>query len=190
MIKLIQNQDIQENLDFKYIKHRKLISRIILPITRYLRARNTEKYLSKKKWGSILDVGCGDGYFLRRCEGKFKERYGLDLMLGDKIEKKLDFPDNSFDTVTMLAVIEHLDYPKDIIAEISRILKQNGSFIFTTPSYKAEKFINLYAKDIKEEHKQYFTKENISIILSSSLKLVNYNTFEFGLNQCFHFKKI
>lgn len=188
MIKIIKNSDINKNLNFKYIKHRKLISRIILPITRWLRARNTEKYL--KRGVSILDVGCGDGYFLRRCEGKFKQRHGLDLMLGDKIEKKLDYPDNSLDTVTMLAVIEHLDYPKDIITEISRILKPNGSFIFTTPNHKAEKFINLYAKDIKEEHKQYFTKENINQYLNDRLKLVNYNTFEFGLNQCFHIKKI
>jgi len=47
---------------------------------------------------------------------------------------KLPFPDNSFDVVTMWAVIEHIPKGTEIKAlkEINRVLKKNGIFCFNT----------------------------------------------------------
>jgi SAM-dependent methyltransferase len=51
----------------------------------------------------------------------------------------LPFPDNSFDTVTCIEVIEHLHpfIASQILAEASRVLKKDSQFILTTPNYRS-----------------------------------------------------
>jgi hypothetical protein len=66
---------------FGYIKRRTGIGRVVLPITGYLRTINTEKYI--KEGERLLDIGCGDGYFIKR--SKCWERYGMDKLLGDEV---------------------------------------------------------------------------------------------------------
>lgn len=143
----------------------------------------------KDKKQRLLDLGCGDGYFLYRWT-KCKERYGLDKLLGDEIEGSLDFPDNYFDYVTMLAVIEHLSQPEKLIREIWRVLKPNGKLIITTPKMIAEFFIKFYYPNIKKEHKYYFDLFRIKRIFGNGFKLCGYHTFALGLNQAFCLQKI
>jgi ubiquinone/menaquinone biosynthesis C-methylase UbiE len=47
---------------------------------------------------------------------------------------KLPFPDASFDLVTCSWVLEHLKEPQRVFAEISRVLKTGGHFLFITPN--------------------------------------------------------
>lgn len=175
------------NLRLKYAAHRKIISRLVLPVTRFLRAVHVERYL--KDGDRLLDIGCGDGYFIERNRNRYNEIVGLDRLLGDQIEKTLDFPDNSFDCVTMLAVIEHLDYPWDILQEIRRILKPGGRCVFTTPKKSAEWLINLYVKEIHDEHKFYFDEHAVRMN-AAGFKLLDYGTFILGLNQVFCLEKL
>ena len=188
MITLSQGSDFNfMDLDLRYIRHRGLISKIVLPITRWLRAANAQRYV--KKGERLLDIGCGDGYFLKKNRTKFTELIGVDRLLGDKIEKKLALPDENFDCVTMLAVIEHLDYPWEIIEEIRRVLKPGGLLIFTTPKHSAEWLINLYVKEIHDEHKNYFNIESVRK-KAIGFRLVDYRTFILGLNQVFCLEKL
>jgi ubiquinone/menaquinone biosynthesis C-methylase UbiE len=186
MIKIDKNGIEGEELEsLKYIKGRAAISRIILPVTRFLRAINAEKYIAGGE--RLLDIGCGDGYFIKRL--KIEKRYGLDKLLGDEVTDKLDFQDNFFDYVTMLAVIEHIKEPELLLKEIHRVLKPNGKFIFTTPKKQAEFLFRLYAKDIDEEHETYFDVEKIKKLAGNMFELVGYKTFIFGLNQVFCLQK-
>lgn len=174
-------------LRLKYAIHRKIISRLVLPVTRFFRAMNTERYL--RNGNRLLDIGCGDGYFIERNINRYDEIIGLDRLLGDTIEKTLPFPDNYFDCVTMLAVIEHFNYPWDILGEIKRVLKPGGRCVFTTPKKSAEWLINLYVKEIHDEHKYYFDEDTIRMN-ATGFKLVAYDTFIFGLNQVFCLEKL
>ncbi len=98
---------------------------------------------------SILDVGCGAG-FLTNDLGKagFKVT-GVDLSESSlEIAKKYDhshcvkylpanayqlpFSNASFDVVTCMDFLEHVESPKDVVNEISRVLKPGGLFIFHT----------------------------------------------------------
>ena len=184
MIKLTkEDQDLAlESLG--YVK-RRLFGRIILPITRRLRAVNAEKYMKSAE--RHLDVGCGDGYFLRRSQ--CQERFGLDKLLGDNVTDELDFPDSYLDYVTMLAVIEHLPSPEGIFKEVARVLKPSGRFIITTPRKSADLLIKLYAKNIDEEHESYFDYERIRELAGTMLKIVGHHNFIFGLNQVFCLEK-
>lgn len=186
MIKITKEGEFGAILEsLGYIKRRGLIGKVILPITRYMRAINAERYMEPAR--RHLDIGCGDGYFLRR--SKCEERYGVDKLLGDEVTDKLDFSDSYFDYVTMLAVIEHLSQPEDIFKEVWRVLKTGGHFIITTPRKSAELLIRMYAKNINEEHKSYFDYDRIKKLAGTMFDITGHHTFIFGLNQAFCLKK-
>lgn len=169
-----------------FYKGKRWISRLIVPFTRRIRAFQANKYISPAK--RLLDLGCGTGYFLRKVKGE--EKYGLDKIIGDDFSDIKKFPDNYFDYVTMLAVIEHLENPVEICREVARILVPGGKFIFTTPKRSTESILKFYVKDIKQQHKHYFDFDKVeSLAEKSNLTVVAYKTFIFGLNQIFCLQK-
>ena len=98
--------------------------------------------------GKLLDVGCLWGIFLahasargfdvqgvephRRAVEHVREHLGFPVFHG--LLREAQFPDNHFDVVTMLDVIEHVHDPVAEIAEIRRILKPGGVLVVGTPN--------------------------------------------------------
>jgi SAM-dependent methyltransferase len=104
--------------------------------------------------GRILDIGCGNvPYFLLNTEFSYKfgidkvaygesqrafcEEHGIHFTDFDfEKESALPFDDQYFNTVTMLAVVEHIG-PKRLptmIDEARRVLKAGGVCVVTTPA--------------------------------------------------------
>lgn len=152
-----------------------ILGRLIKPFTKRMRAREALKYV---KGDSILDIGCGDGFFLSKV--KCEKKVGIDKIHGQVIDKKLDFPSKSFDTVSMLAVIEHLEHDKEIINECYRVLKDGGRLIITTPLVKAEKFIKHYDPDTG--HVKNYDYDSLKKLLCK-FKIMEYHKFDLGMNQ-------
>ena len=98
---------------------------------------------------SILDAGCGQGYFCNLLNNKKYHEVGIDISnsaikkaktLYPKInfkvcslEDRLPFNDKSFDVVWSTEVIEHIYYVYNYLHEINRILKPNSILCITTP---------------------------------------------------------
>lgn len=97
--------------------------------------------------GRALDVGCGNGSFIRhmntlgwRCEGvefnptavRVCRKAGLKVFHGEL--KEAGFPDACFDLVTARQLIEHLPDPAAFVKEVARILKPGGRFVIITPN--------------------------------------------------------
>ena len=171
-----------------YSKSGKLLGRLIMPITTRLRSHYAMKGMGNT--GSHLDIGCGDCLFLLRspCE----RRVGLDTRYDDHVVDRLDFPDSSFDNVTMLAVIEHMENPVAIVREVHRVLRPGGRFVVTTPRRAAEQFIRLYSKDIDADeggHEDNLDEAKMNELTAGLMRPVMYRTFLFGLNQLFVYER-
>lgn len=98
---------------------------------------------------SVLDIGCGAGFLTNGLSAKGHHVTGIDLSLTSlEVAKKHDsknavkylqanayqlpFEDASFDVVTAMDVLEHVDNPQRLIQEARRVLKPNGLFFFHT----------------------------------------------------------
>jgi|SRR5579864_2425583 len=90
--------------------------------------------------GTLLDVGCGNGYFLKRAEAKGYTVHGCDLRERPPYDgcaytqgnaEALKFPDKSFDIVTCNHTIEHVRDLKSTLAELKRIARKQ--VVITTP---------------------------------------------------------
>ena len=110
-------------------------------------------FLEDMKPGKLLDVGCGNGVFLRRMRRLGWSGTGIDFdakaienatkLHGDGLTfmntdlSGARFPDNSFHAVTMSHVIEHIPDPVGLLVESRRILKQGGRLVVTTPNVRS-----------------------------------------------------
>jgi ubiquinone/menaquinone biosynthesis C-methylase UbiE len=93
-----------------------------------------------------LDVGCGNGSYTVRIAQGVDEMHGIDIeperlsQLPSTIHthlmpaEQMEFPDDHFDVVTCIEVLEHVEDVRRTIAEIHRVLRPGGTFAWTVPN--------------------------------------------------------
>ena len=171
-------------------------------------------YLSKKfkeivkPNSTLLDIGCGNGNYVVDENRKLiswavgidvskkvvEKNQCLDKIVIGNIEK-IPFKDNSFDCVTGLWVLEHLENPEKVLDQIYRVLKPRCKFIFAAPNYdylplriaknlsflEINKLINkwLFGREKKDIFKTYYKANSIGIIeklVKDKFKIVELRT--------------
>ncbi len=132
--------------------------------------------------GDVLDFGGNDGELKKLVKGKYLVvNYNYSVM--DKTH---------FDTIVILAVIEHLDFEEvfDIFLKFKKILNSNGRIFLTTPTKMARPILEFWArvgivdKGNILEHRHYWTKNEIYCLARKTGFVVKrYKKFQIGFNQ-------
>jgi SAM-dependent methyltransferase len=105
--------------------------------------------------GTVLDVGCGQGFESARLLGPHRQVVGVDyseeavglaranyggygLETAQMNALALGLAEGSFDWACSSHLIEHFDDPEGHVAELARVLKDDGTAFFLTPNAPAD----------------------------------------------------
>ncbi len=152
---------------------------------------------------TVLDLGCGyDAPFLRAIKNRISFGIGIDIVVNKKVKSRkikllehdlnycLPFPDNSFDVVTSLANLEHLNKPEQSLCEVYRLLKPGGRLFLTTPSVYAKPVLEFLSFELKlispqeiQDHKHYFNRKRLEqFCQSAGFRAWEHRYFQLGMN--------
>jgi len=153
------------------------------------------RYTNLNPSSTILDIGCGSGLMLNALEG-LGNTSGMD-MSDDAIQfsqeifrggirkgylpDNVPFPENQFDLITALDVIEHIDDDVQSLKTIKELLTATGTAIIPVPAYMV-----LWSHfDEINEHKRRYTLTELKNKLEQAgfriEKISYYNTFLFPI---------
>jgi len=162
--------------------------------------------------GDVLDIGCGSGY-LAHFVSKGQRYVGIDVSeerLHLLKRKYMNHPDyefwcidvdediasdllsfnSAFDTITLLAVIEHLRNPESLLNYLHRLLKDEGRLLITTPTPAGDKISRFIStttsgtKDLPHPHVRIYSQASLTTIAEEcGFPVLCYTGFEFGMNQ-------
>ena len=158
----------------------------------YLKTRSKLAYLYRKlllypriikrTQGKILDYGCGIGDFLsvapnstgvdinKSCVDYCNEQ---GLSASHILDSTIPFPDDTFDTVILDNVYEHLSDTRSVMIEVARVLKTKGITIIGVPGVKGFSLDSTHIKFYDDE------------ILTDSLSKYNFKKIEFFYSPLF-----
>jgi SAM-dependent methyltransferase len=115
--------------------------------------RLVTKELALPTDAQMLDIGCNTGPMLIPLRGRGYDIVGIDISVDDVQQAEcylgdlslpanrlsvadgtsLPFRDASFDTILLVDILEHTDFPERIVAETKRLLRPGGIAIATVP---------------------------------------------------------
>jgi SAM-dependent methyltransferase len=157
--------------------------------------------------GSVLDLGCGDAVVLTRLrpdqayvgvDGRAelvaslqKRHPGYQFYARDLDREPLSLS-GRFQTIVLMAVIEHLSQPGRMLSQIGRYLDAGGRLLITTPSpfgnrvHQVGARAGLFSLEAMRDHKVIFTEATLSHQLwHNGLRVSRYRRFLLGCNQLF-----
>ena len=125
---------------------------------------------------SVLDLGCGDGAFLKKLEKEKEVRgvgveisndgvvkclaKGLTVFQGDVDEGLMDYDDDTFDYVTLLSTIQMLYHPDLVILEMLRVGKK-AIISFPNYGYIKNRFVFLAGRAPAYRGTSWYSTPNI-----------------------------
>ena len=135
--------------------------------------------------GRVLDIGCGRGLLLRQLRNRGWEVVGTELSQDSahyarsilQIDVKtshlgdLHLPADSFDTVILWHVLEHIADPADLLQEVVRILRPGGTLLVAVPNFGSLEArwgrAHWFHLDVPR-HLNHFTPQTLRAMLEAS----------------------
>ena len=156
------------------------------------------EYFPKDVRGRLLDIGCGDGVFLKHDKEVGFEVWGIDFdkksveiarkgvgadtIFAMSLEEFYQFAKEKglkFDVITFFEVLEHQDKPKDFLRMVKGLLKNGGYIAGSVPNRESFFLIELHQKkyswiDHPPNHFLRFSKAS----LAKALKINGFSDVE------------
>jgi 2-polyprenyl-3-methyl-5-hydroxy-6-metoxy-1,4-benzoquinol methylase len=133
--------------------------------------------------GKLLDIGCGNGSFMKAFNNEYPKWEMTGLELDDKNKsivesidgvKKLhvgevDSLDEKYDFIVLIHALEHITEPIDLLQKIKNILNPGGFLFIEVPDLKTSPFDLLIA-----DHCSHFTIDTLSnVVNNAGFEIVN-----------------
>ncbi len=166
-------------------------------ISRFKKYGRTLSFLAEKSDApAFLDLGCGRGEFLSYLASLKITATGIEKNISlapEKLDKSVEIiegdalswlrttKDNSYDFISAIHVIEHLEFPYfyELTREIKRVLKKNGVVLFETPN--PDNLLvatsNFY---VDPTHLRLIPQKLVEFVLNDT---GFYKTFSWGVNE-------
>ena len=147
--------------------------------------RNRE--VKREVIGNLLDIACGDNRLVRSYRGSGK---GIDIQAFQNVDlvvndfSKIPFPDQSFDTVTIVASLNYFPNATNVLTEIRRILADPCRLIITMPNSSLIKYW-LKIRDPKAHRLFMPQSEIVKVIVNSGFKILDSKRFMLGFNRLY-----
>jgi 2-polyprenyl-3-methyl-5-hydroxy-6-metoxy-1,4-benzoquinol methylase len=157
--------------------------------------------------GDVLDIGCQQGQLRELLASQLNRYVGIDRQVEDVLEAKQRYPDSEFrvldiddeplgydaefDTIVLIAVIEHIFNLKYVGKNIARALKPGGSVVLTTPTpfgndviHRLGAGLGLFSPEAADDHIAIFNRKRIAIFAKEAgLVVSEHRRFQLFCNQ-------
>ena len=160
-----------------------------------IRMKYIMRYFANKSYTNVLECGCGEGVFIN-----FFSKISFRLIsfdLSTSIIKKLKkrFPDNElhvcdltnmpyvdkcFDLVFAIDVIEHTNQSEIALAEINRVIKDNGLLALSVPSIKWDYILTLIRGGRSDfgHYDQYKKEEILALLRKTGFEIIYFEEMQ------------
>lgn len=142
--------------------------------------------------GSVLEIGCGNGYLLSRMRPLFGSaigiepgpqgqqgaaRYGVDILHGFFPVPELD---GRYSAIVLMSVLEHVQNPADFVRKLRDYLTPNGRIFISVPN-EGSYIDSGDVSTLFHEHWSYFDRNTFRATMSrAGLRLVTDCESSFG----------
>ena len=136
--------------------------------------------ISGKKYGNLLDFGCGTGYFASAMKRKgwrvmgvepskpaaeiARNKFGIEVISPGEIT---ELSHHQFDTITLWHVLEHVENLNDTMSLFSKLMHEKGKLIIAVPnctSYDAVKYRSFWAAYDVPRHIWHFSPSTFQLL--------------------------
>jgi len=143
------------------------------------------KHFPSNVRGKLLDVGCGDGRFLRYAKEQgfevwgidfdkksvenVKRNLGIDTVFAMSLEEFYEYAKKKnlkFDVITFFEVLEHQDKPREFLEMVKGLLKEGGYIAGSVPN--RERLFLEIDRDYPPHHFLRFSKSSLEKALNSA----------------------
>lgn len=157
---------------------------------------------------TVLDIGSADGVLFETLQNHIQRGIGIDPDITEQVTMgnytlmygtvpDTQFPADSFDCITMLAVLEHIprEAQSQLVEYCLNCLKPGGRVIITVPSPLVDSILTvlqwLRIIDAMSLHQHYgfHPRETPLLFRSPHFRLLRHQRFQLGLNNLFVFER-
>lgn len=150
-----------------------------------------------RKNNRLLDLGCSIGGFLMAAKNDGWQEHGIDISqsVNVAIEKGLnaqqgylsdfDYPNDYFDVITLLDVIEHINNQEKLLKQIFSLLRPGGILFLITPNFggiTSRILKSKWSAVTPDDHVFLFSQQSLAALLTNKgFEVVKNITYDINL---------